>query len=99
MGSTKIIHFDSFPNDDSKMSFRYVQGWQDPSSVKKPPLKVARILSQDYKEIKKQCLERGALWEDPYFPADQSSVFPSQTHQVQFEWKRPGVDILNIILT
>ncbi|CAG7681524.1 unnamed protein product [Allacma fusca] len=35
------------------------------------------------------CLKRGDLWEDPDFPAVQTSVFYHQTPPFQFVWKRP----------
>ncbi|XP_063237464.1 calpain-C isoform X3 [Bacillus rossius redtenbacheri] len=43
----------------------------------------------DYERIKRACLKRGELWEDPDFPATQSSVFYHQTPPFQFVWKRP----------
>lgn len=45
----------------------------------------------DYEKIKRSCLKRGELWEDPDFPATQSSVFYHQTPPFQFTWKRPKV--------
>ncbi|XP_077302480.1 calpain C isoform X2 [Arctopsyche grandis] len=43
----------------------------------------------DYERIQSSCLKRGELWEDPDFPATQSSVFYHQTPPFQFAWKRP----------
>ncbi|KAJ8665172.1 hypothetical protein QAD02_006834, partial [Eretmocerus hayati] len=43
----------------------------------------------EYERIKRSCLKRGELWEDPEFPATQSSVFYHQTPPFQFQWKRP----------
>ncbi|XP_078397896.1 calpain-9 isoform X1 [Cetorhinus maximus] len=42
-----------------------------------------------YQELKKQCLDQGVLYEDPEFPADESSLFYSDKPAVSFEWKRP----------
>jgi len=70
---------------------RYVQGWRDPEQDRKPPPKVARIVSQDYGVIKRECLAQGALWEDPSFPATASSVYPSAHGHMPLEWRRPGV--------
>ncbi|KAL0851764.1 hypothetical protein ABMA28_000076 [Loxostege sticticalis] len=42
----------------------------------------------DYERIKSGCLQRGELWEDPDFPATQSSVFYHQTPPFHFVWKR-----------
>ncbi|XP_023720036.1 calpain-C [Cryptotermes secundus] len=43
----------------------------------------------DYERIRRSCLKRGELWEDPEFPATQTSVFYHQTPPFQFVWKRP----------
>uniref|UniRef100_A0A1B6CAH4 Calpain catalytic domain-containing protein n=1 Tax=Clastoptera arizonana TaxID=38151 RepID=A0A1B6CAH4_9HEMI len=43
----------------------------------------------DFERIKRTCLKRGDLWEDPDFPANQASVFYHQTPPFQFVWKRP----------
>lgn len=47
----------------------------------------------EYERIKRSCLKRGELWEDPEFPATQTSVFYHQTPPFQFQWKRPKVKI------
>lgn len=43
----------------------------------------------DYDSIRRACLKREELWEDPDFPATQASVFYHQTPPFQFVWKRP----------
>ncbi|KAK3912741.1 Calpain-C [Frankliniella fusca] len=43
----------------------------------------------DYERLKRACIKRGELWEDPDFPATQTSVFYHQTPPFQFQWKRP----------
>ncbi|XP_022235226.1 calpain-C-like, partial [Limulus polyphemus] len=40
-------------------------------------------------KLKRACLKRGELFEDPDFPTVQSSVFYHQTPPFQFVWKRP----------
>jgi len=45
----------------------------------------------EYERIRRACLKRGELWEDPDFPATQASVFYHQTPPFQFTWKRPKV--------
>lgn len=42
----------------------------------------------DYERIKNSCLQRAVLWEDPDFPANQTSVFYYQTPPFNFVWKR-----------
>ena len=44
-----------------------------------------------YDEIRAQCLQQNRLFEDPEFPANNSSIFPSKRSPHPFEWKRPGV--------
>lgn len=46
-----------------------------------------------YAELRQDCLQRGVLFEDPDFPAADSSLFYSQTVPVQIEWKRPKVSL------
>ncbi|KAG8336675.1 hypothetical protein J6590_041044 [Homalodisca vitripennis] len=43
----------------------------------------------DFERIRRTCVKRGELWEDPEFPATQTSVFYHQTPPFQFVWKRP----------
>jgi calpain len=44
---------------------------------------------QDFTKIRDQCLEKGTLFEDPEFPAEDSSIYFSKTPPRPFEWKRP----------
>ena len=50
-----------------------------------------REMASDFENIVRQCLKNGELWEDPEFPALQSSVFYYQSTPSTFEWKRPMV--------
>uniref|UniRef100_A0AAR2JCP5 Calpain 9 n=1 Tax=Pygocentrus nattereri TaxID=42514 RepID=A0AAR2JCP5_PYGNA len=43
-----------------------------------------------YEQLRQECLQRKKLFEDPDFPACDSSLFFSQSVPVNFEWKRPG---------
>ncbi|XP_065536389.1 calpain-9 isoform X2 [Lathamus discolor] len=43
-----------------------------------------------YEELKQECLHRGVLFEDPDFPACDSSLFFSEKPPIPFIWKRPG---------
>lgn len=52
---------------------------------------VFQDVMSEYERIKRACLKRGELWEDPEFPATQASVFYHQTPPFQFQWKRPKV--------
>lgn len=42
-----------------------------------------------FEQLRSECLQRGVLFEDPDFPAQDSSLFYSQSAPVNFEWKRP----------
>ncbi|XP_009280046.1 PREDICTED: calpain-9 isoform X2 [Aptenodytes forsteri] len=42
-----------------------------------------------YKELKQECLCKGVLFEDPDFPACNSSLFFSEKPPIPFIWKRP----------
>ncbi|GAB6033052.1 hypothetical protein CHUAL_012668 [Chamberlinius hualienensis] len=43
----------------------------------------------EFEKVKRSCLKQGQLYEDPEFPANQSSVFYHQTPPFQFTWIRP----------
>jgi len=47
-----------------------------------------------FAEIKAQCQRERKLFEDPDFPANNKSVFPSKRPPKPFEWKRPSVSSL-----
>ncbi|RVE76698.1 hypothetical protein OJAV_G00011230 [Oryzias javanicus] len=42
-----------------------------------------------FEQLRRECLQKGVLFEDPDFPAVDSSLFFSQSVPVQIEWKRP----------
>ncbi|KAM4584699.1 calpain-9 [Odontesthes bonariensis] len=44
---------------------------------------------KSFQQLRQECLEKGVLFEDPDFPAADSSLFFSQSVPVQIEWKRP----------
>ena len=49
-----------------------------------------------FDSIKAECLENGTLWEDPDFPAEDSSIYFENPPSVRgdIEWKRPSVRVL-----
>lgn len=51
----------------------------------------AGLGKQSYEEIVRKCKEEGCLFEDPEFPAEDSSIFFSKSPPRPFEWKRPSV--------
>jgi len=66
-------------------------GGNEPKRQTGPPMKLE---GKTYDEIKAQCLRENRLFEDPDFPAIDSSVFPTKRPPRPFEWKRPGVSSL-----
>ncbi|XP_071523091.1 uncharacterized protein [Panulirus ornatus] len=44
---------------------------------------------QDFYSLRQQCMDEGTLFEDPEFPAEDSSIFFSRSPPKPFEWKRP----------
>jgi len=44
---------------------------------------------KSFLEIKEECLRNKKLFEDPEFPAEDSSLFFSQRPKMKFEWRRP----------
>ena len=46
---------------------------------------------QDYHKLRRQCLQSNTLFEDPYFPANDGSLFFSQKLLFTPVWKRPKV--------
>lgn len=58
--------------------------------------RAVKYLNQDYETLRNECLEAGALFQDPSFPALPSSLgfkelgpYSSKTRGI--EWKRPTV--------
>ncbi|KAK1117955.1 hypothetical protein K0M31_015621 [Melipona bicolor] len=49
----------------------------------------ARAEVQDFSKLKHECLSTGTLFEDPEFPADDSSLYFSRRPDRYIEWKRP----------
>lgn len=44
---------------------------------------------KEYDSILRECRQSGQLWQDPLFPAVDTSVFFSQKPPTPFQWKRP----------
>ena len=70
---------------------RYSSGWGNRKSSRPTATKTINTQGKSFAEIKKQCLAQGVLFEDPEFPAVNTSIFYSQRPPRPFEWKRPPV--------
>lgn len=51
--------------------------------------------NQNYNEIKTYCLNNNTLFEDEYFPADETSIAKCQPVNKQIFWRRPGEIVQN----
>ncbi|XP_053880340.1 calpain-9 [Malaclemys terrapin pileata] len=64
------------------------------SRPRSPPLpqsaRATHSSGQTYEELKRQCQQKGTLFEDCDFPANISSLFYSEKPPIPFVWKRPG---------
>lgn len=47
--------------------------------------------NQHYAELRRNCIKDKTLFEDPEFPATNSSLFYSKSPPGRVEWKRPAV--------
>uniref|UniRef100_A0A452GME9 Uncharacterized protein n=1 Tax=Gopherus agassizii TaxID=38772 RepID=A0A452GME9_9SAUR len=63
------------------------------SRPRSPPLpqnaRATHSSGQTYEELKRQCQQKGTLFEDCDFPANISSLFYSEKPPIPFVWKRP----------
>lgn len=66
----------------------YNRGW---SSRRKPLQPARKAEGSAFKDIKDQYLQSGQLFEDPDFPAQDTSIFYSRGPPKPFEWRRPSV--------
>lgn len=57
--------------------------------LKKPDEKF-EVDGKSFADLKKECLAQNRLFEDPEFPAQDSSLFFSQRPKMRFSWKRPS---------
>jgi len=74
-----------------KQERRYSQGWKNKQEDHKPANRMAKVLSQDYNAIKHELVAQKAVWEDPTFPANDYSLYPSSHGRSPFKWMRPSV--------
>jgi len=60
--------------------------------VKRPPpgVSASKLVGKSYDEYRAECLKEGKLFEDPDFPAVNTSIFFSKSPPKPFEWKRPS---------
>lgn len=54
---------------------------------------VEAFKNQHYADLKRDCLQKKKLFEDPEFPANNSSVFYREPPPGTVQWKRPGVSV------
>lgn len=77
------------PAKSKKTEARYNRGW---SSIRKPESTSVLPVhpeGKSYDEVRQECLNSNSLFEDPDFPAYDTSIFYSRTPPRPFVWKRP----------
>ena len=55
------------------------------------------VMSSEFERLRESCLKKGELFEDPDFPAVQTSIFYHQKPPFSFVWKRPKVDFSSLL--
>jgi len=72
---------------------RYSSGWGSRYANKSQSESgsSAAMHSKSFDEVKAQCLKEKKLYEDPDFPAVDSSIFYSRSPPRPFVWQRPPV--------
>lgn len=63
-------------------------------TLRKNPFVTLKL--QNINEIKSKCAQQGVLFEDPEFPAVDSSLFFSRSPPRRLEWKRPHVSFYTL---
>lgn len=90
--SSLAIHFLLFLDRSRTMPYTY----RDPSA-RAPSVPqnacVTHSSGQTYQELKLECQQKGILFEDCDFLANDSSLFYNEKPQIPFVWKRPGVSL------
>jgi len=79
---------------------RYTSGWGSryAGSSQSESGSSATMHGKSFDEIKAHCLREKKLFEDPDFPALDSSIFFSRSPPRPFEWKRPSVSYLSAVV-
>uniref|UniRef100_A0A915AKV4 MSP domain-containing protein n=1 Tax=Parascaris univalens TaxID=6257 RepID=A0A915AKV4_PARUN len=62
----------------------------EPSVLPRPPSPASKAEALDFYRTREQCLQERRLFEDPEFPACDSSLFFSKRPPKPIEWRRPG---------
>jgi len=76
----------------SRESSRYTSGWGSRYSINSSESgSYAAMRGKSFDEVKAECLREKKLFEDPDFPALDSSIFYSRSPPRPFEWQRPTV--------
>uniref|UniRef100_A0A0R3RG55 Calpain catalytic domain-containing protein n=1 Tax=Elaeophora elaphi TaxID=1147741 RepID=A0A0R3RG55_9BILA len=63
---------------------------REPRLIPRPPSPSRKAQALDFYEERDRCLQSNTLFEDPEFPADDSSLFYSRRPPKYVEWLRPG---------
>jgi len=79
-------------------SSRYTSGWGSRYSINSSSSSgsYAAMRGKSFDEVKAQCIREKKLFEDPDFPALDSSIFYSRSPPRPFVWQRPTVSYFDI---
>jgi len=70
---------------------RFSSGWGSTRAGDSKSHGASDMHGKGFEEVKAQCLKEKKLFEDPDFPALDSSIFYSRSPPRPFAWKRPTV--------
>lgn len=83
-------------SDSARQASGYCGKYAKGSKSRKSGGTSATMPGKSFDEIKAQCLREKKLFEDPDFPAVDSSIFYSRSPPRPFVWKRPTVSYLHM---
>ena len=86
--SSSSLNVNAPPNVSAHISASNSPGPASPKS-----LSAVGDGSLDFDAIRQDCLQKRTLYEDPYFPATDKSLYYSRFPPYRFEWLRPSVSI------
>nr|XP_015217905.1 PREDICTED: calpain-9 [Lepisosteus oculatus] len=72
------------------MPYSYQNSFQNKGGDKPVQARPTQLDGRSFEELRRECLQKKRLFEDPDFPARDSSIYYSESVPINFSWKRPG---------
>ncbi|MBN3324043.1 CAN9 protein, partial [Atractosteus spatula] len=72
------------------MPYSYQNSFQNKGGDKPVQARPTQLDGRSFEELRRECLQKKRLFEDPDFPACDSSIYYSESVPINFSWKRPG---------